>query len=82
MIPCVGGNAVPFSIPSAEAKSASRGIQMFGIMMIAIILAFAAQVAWKYGWFWWLVLGEAIVVSALYFSMRASVKAARWIPID
>lgn len=82
MIPCVGGNAVPFSVPSAEAKSASRGIQMFGIMIIAMILALAAQFAWKYGWFWWLVLAEFIVVSALYFSLRASVTAARWQSID
>ncbi|HEY9508298.1 MAG TPA: hypothetical protein VIV82_00405, partial [Verrucomicrobiae bacterium] len=82
MIPCVGGKAVPFSLPSEEAKSATRGIQMFGIMIIAIVLAFVAQFAWKSGWFWWLVLAEFVVVSALYFSLRVSVAAARWQSID
>jgi len=78
MLASLGGRAVPLSLPGEEAKSAGRGFKMFGVMMISMVLAAAATVCWSLGWFWWLMLGELICVSALFFGFRAAVAQTRW----
>jgi ABC-2 type transport system permease protein len=59
MLACLGGNAVPLSLPSEEAKSAARGLKMIAVMMVSGLLALAATLSWNYGWFRWMLLLEA-----------------------
>jgi hypothetical protein len=78
----LGGRAVPFSIPGEEAKSAGRGLQMIGVMMISMAISGLAIWAWSAGWFGWLLLGETLLAVALYATMRASLSSVRWSPME
>ncbi len=78
LIPCLGGKAVPLSLPTEEAKSAGRGVTMIGVMMIAMALSGLASWAWSAGWFWGLVLVETVLAAGIYTGMYASVRAVRW----
>jgi hypothetical protein len=51
---------------------------MIVVMAITFGLAEVAALAWTQGWFWWLVLGEAIVAVCLYCVMRLSLMRTRW----
>jgi hypothetical protein len=82
MLPCLKGNAVPFSLPSEEAKSAGRGLKMIGIMMVSGVLALVSTLCWNYGFFKWLLLAEVFVVIGLYIPMRASVASSRWTSLE
>jgi hypothetical protein len=78
LIPNLGGKGVPLSLPTDAAKSAGRGLNMFLVMMIAFALAGLTMMSRLQGWFWWLVLGEAIVAIGLYSTMRVAIAKARW----
>jgi hypothetical protein len=82
MLACLGGNAVPLSLPSEEAKSAGRGLKMIAVMIVSGLLALGATLSWNYGWFRWLLLMEAIAAIGLYFPMRTSVGVARWTSLE
>ena len=82
MFACLGGNAVPLSLPTEEAKSAGRGLKMMGVMMVSALLALLATLSWNYGWFQWMLLIEAMALLAIYLPMRASVGAARWTSLE
>jgi hypothetical protein len=82
LVPCLGGKAVPLSLPNEEAKSAGRGLQMILVMLISGSLSGVAMWAWSAGFFLWLVLGELIVAAGLYAMMRASLVGARWSSLE
>lgn len=82
LVPCLGGKAVPFSIPSEEGKSAGRGLRMIGVIMISMALSALAMWSWISGWFRWLILVEIIVVVGLYAGMRASLAKVRWASLE
>jgi hypothetical protein len=78
LVPCLGGQAVPLSMPGEEAKAAGRGARMFGIVIFSNALAGLGMWALSGGWFWQLLLVEAVAVVAVYTVMRRLVAAARW----
>jgi hypothetical protein len=78
LVPSLGGRGIPLSLPADAAKSAGRGLNMIVVMAITFGLAEVAALAWTQGWFWWLVLGEAIVAVCLYCVMRLSLMRTRW----
>jgi hypothetical protein len=82
LLPCLGGRAVPLSLPTEEAKSAGRGLSMIGVMFVAMALAGVTSWAWQGGWFWRFVAGEAVLVAGLYAGLRRLVTVARWPSID
>jgi len=82
LYPTLGGKSVPLSMPIEGAKSAQGGLKMIGVTMVSVALAGVTAWAWTTGWFWWLVLGEAILGAVLYLAMRASLQNVRWQPID
>jgi len=82
MIPCLGGRAVPLSLPAEEAKSAGRGLTIFGVMIVSLMLSAIATWAWNAGWFTWLLLAETVVVVGIYAAMRASINSVRWPAAD
>ncbi len=82
MFSTLGGKGVPLSLPIEESKSASRGLSMVGVMMVSMALAGLATWAWAQGWFWWLLLGESVLVAIIYPVMRRSIDRARWRPLE
>src|SRR4051812_11955670 len=74
LYPTLGGKSVPLSMPIEEAKSAQGGLKMIGVTMVSVALAGVTAWAWTAGWFWWLLVGEAILGAALYLAMRASLR--------
>jgi len=78
LIPCVGGKAVPLSLPTEEAKSTGRGLTMIGVMVIAMALSGLSTWAWSGGWFWWFVLVETVLAAGIYVGLYASLAAVRW----
>jgi hypothetical protein len=82
LVPNVGGKAVLLSNPTEEAKSASRGLTMIGVMLIGLALSGVALFAWHLGWFWWFLLGETIFAIVIYIRLRTSLEAARWPPVE
>jgi hypothetical protein len=82
MLPCANGEAVPFSQPSEEAKSAGRGLQMVGVTFVSMAVAGVATVADSLGLLWWFLAIEAIVAAGVYAFLRYRCSAARWPSID
>jgi ABC-2 type transport system permease protein len=78
MIGCLRGKAVPFSLPTEEAKSASRGLMMIGVMIFSAVLAFVASLTWNKHWFLPFLLIETTCAAAIYFSIRASLRRCLW----
>jgi hypothetical protein len=82
IVPCMGGKAVPFSLPAEEAKSAGRGLNMIGVMLVAMILSGLGVWAWTSGWFWQFILGETVVVIGVYIALRVALNKTRWTPLE
>ncbi len=70
--------AVPLSRPIEEAKAASRGMTLIGVMLTSFALAGVTILMWHVGWFWWFVAVEAAVAVVLYAILRCSLAALRW----
>jgi ABC-2 type transport system permease protein len=73
---------VPLSQPSEEAKSASRGLTMVGIIFLAIFLAVFAMFAWQFGYYWQFLVGELLVMGAAYAILRRAVSRKPWPATD
>lgn len=76
--PHLGGRAIPFSKAGEEARSARRGLDLFGMMFISAILSMVATWAWLTGWFPWLLLAESVLAGIVYTIMRASLARTPW----
>lgn len=82
LVPCATAAFVPFSAPSEEAKSAGRGLSMFGLMLLSLVLSGLAAAAWSGGWFGWLVFVESGLAIAAYIGLRTRIGQRRWEPLD
>jgi hypothetical protein len=78
LVPCLNGGAVPLSLPTEEAKSASRGLSMMGVMLISAIVAAIATAAWAYNLFKWFLLLEILAAIGVYWGLRVWSAGARW----
>ncbi len=78
LIPALGGYGVPLSRPTDAAKSASRGLNMMLVMVVAFGLAQLASISWSQGWFGWLILSETVVAVGVYSILRLAVARKRW----
>jgi hypothetical protein len=81
LVPHLGGKGVPLAQASEEARSASRGLLYSVALVGAMIVAGLATWARSMDWFGWFLLGEVVVVSAVYFPMRQSLATTRW-PVE
>jgi ABC-2 type transport system permease protein len=82
MVPCANGEAVPFSQPSEEAKSAGRGLQMLVVTFVSMGVAGAAALADTFGFLWFFLIGETIVAAIVYAILQRRCAKARWPSID
>jgi ABC-2 type transport system permease protein len=82
LIPCVGGKAVPLSLPTESAKAAGRGLSMMGVMATSAVLAAASTLAWSQGVFKWFLIVETIATLGIYTALRVWLARARWAPIE
>ncbi len=78
LIPCLGGNAVPLSQPTEEAKSVGRGLQMMVVMFASFAMAGISVWAHKAGFFLWFLAVEIVMVAVVYTGMRLSLGSVRW----
>jgi ABC-2 type transport system permease protein len=78
LVPCLGGRGVPLSQPGESAKSAGRGMFVFGSAMVSLALAGTSAWAYAGGWFAWLLSGEALLALGSYLLLSARVRRARW----
>ncbi|HYG21321.1 MAG TPA: hypothetical protein VEH04_00970 [Verrucomicrobiae bacterium] len=78
LVPCLGGQAVPFSRPSEEGKSAGRGLRMISASFVAIAMSALTIMAWKLDWFGWLLAGEVLVGGGIYWIMHRAIGRTRW----
>jgi len=82
LIPNLGGRAVPFSSPIEGAKSVGRGLRMFGVMMVAVVLSGLAGWARHLGWFWPFLLAECFGVLVACAVMTRSIGAEVWASLE
>ncbi len=78
LVPSLDGKAVPFSRPGDEAKAASRGLSMVGMMFVAMGIGGLGAGAWHVGLFWWYVLAELLVACVAYYAMCRVIARVRW----
>ena len=78
LVPMIGGQGVPLSLPTDVAKAAGRSANMILVTIVAFSLSGLTSVAWSGGWFWWLVLGETAVVGAVYTILQIHLKKCGW----
>jgi hypothetical protein len=78
LVPMIGGQGVPLSLPTDAAKAAGRSLNMILVTAVAFALSGLTSVAWSGGWFWWLVLGELAVVGTVYTILRFHIKNCGW----
>jgi hypothetical protein len=81
LIPAVTG-AIPFSRPTEEAKSASRGLAMIAVMFVAMILAGVSTWLWTTSWFWQFLVIESAISLTLYLVLHRSLSAVPWPAIE
>ena len=82
MVPCANGEAVPFSQPSEEAKSAGRGLHMLVVTFVSMGVAGVAALADTFGFLWFFLIGETIVAAIVYAILQHRCAKARWPAID
>lgn len=74
----LGGNGIPLSIPTEEAKGAGRGLVMIGAMMASLPLSGLAAWCWETGWFSWFLGIEIWVAASLYVCLRFATAKVPW----
>lgn len=78
LVPGLLGKCVPLSRPIEEGKAAGRGLIVFVIMIISMILSGITSVIWNQGWFWLFLLAETVIALGIYIGMRFALSKARW----
>lgn len=78
LLPGLGGRAVPLSQPIETAKAAGRSLGRILIGIIPLVMAAVVVLAWKFGWFTWLLVAETAVVMVCYPLLRLKLNAVRW----
>jgi len=82
LIPGVVGHAVPLSVPTEEAKSAGRGLRLFAATLVSMAVSGLAMWAHSAGWFQWFLLGEIVLMIAVYAGLRVRCASMRWPPME
>lgn len=80
IVPCLGGRAVPCSLPASSIESTRRGMMMILVMGLSAIWGGIAMIGWHFGFYGWLLAGQAAAVAVAYAIMRATVTRAPWPP--
>ncbi|HVX37965.1 MAG TPA: hypothetical protein VHB25_00230 [Gemmatimonadaceae bacterium] len=80
IVPCLGGRAVPCSVPPNSTESARRGMMMLLVMLLSAAWGGLAMIGWSFGFFGWMLAGQAAAVATAYAIMRAAVSRAAWPP--
>jgi ABC-2 type transport system permease protein len=82
LVPAALGRGVPLSLPNEEIKSAGRSLKMFLVMFVAIGISGVASAAFKFGYLWWVILAEVVILLPLYFGLLVFVSRKRWKPLE
>jgi ABC-2 type transport system permease protein len=75
---CTGGRGVPLSLAGDPTKQAGHGAKVFGMMIVALIIAGIAALAWAKGWFGAFMTIEAVLALLFYSELRKEVDRDPW----
>jgi hypothetical protein len=82
LLPTSSRNSVPLSVPPEAAKSAGRGLVMFGSMMLAMAIAAVGAAAWSGGWFGAFLLVEAALAALAFVLLHRAAERAEWSALE
>ena len=82
LVPGAIEKAVPLSKPAEEAKSATRGVVMFFLMMSALAIPGLALVANHFHGYWIFLFVEALLASAACLAMSRAISRKAWDPLE
>jgi len=82
LVPAALNRGVPLSLPNEEIKSAGRSMKMMVIMLLAIGISGIASATYKFGYLWWMLLAETIILLPVYVGLLVFVSRKRWKPLD
>jgi hypothetical protein len=72
---------VPLSLPTEEAKSASRGLLLILASFAAFPISGLAIWAWIEGMFGWFIAGETVLAIVVYALLRRATSRTSWKPL-
>jgi ABC-2 type transport system permease protein len=75
---CTGGRGIPLSLAGDPSKQTGHGLKIMGMMMVAMIVAGIATLAWNKGWFAWFMAVEAAAALLFYTGIRKEVDREGW----
>lgn len=80
LVPGISDPWLPFSKPFDGRKQSARGCIMMSIVMtVSAVLGGGSWLCMKYGWFAWFLLGETLLATATYISLRLAIShTAEW----
>jgi ABC-2 type transport system permease protein len=78
LVPSLDGGGVPLSNPVDDTSATRRGLLMFLLNLVGLILGGLALWANSIGWLPWLILGETLAVVALVVVMRMIIAREPW----
>jgi len=78
LVPALLQGSVILSQPSEEAKAASRGCALVGVMFVAMGFAGVAMLAWQLEWFTFVLSVEIVLVLAFCFIANGRLKVKPW----
>jgi ABC-2 type transport system permease protein len=82
LVPAALNRGIPLSLPNEEIKSAGRSMKTMIIMFGAIGISIVASMAQKFGYLWWMILAEVVILVPTYFGLLALASRRRWKPLD
>jgi hypothetical protein len=81
MIPCESGDTVPLSAPLSAAASMDGFLTTGAVLLGGLIVAGLAAAAQYFGWFWYFVAGESLLVLVSFIGLQRSLARAAWKPV-
>jgi hypothetical protein len=82
MIPCLGGQVIPFSRSPDNFKATMRMFYLVGSMITAGIVGTLALAARERGWLVEFLIAELLIATTAYVAMRASIDRRRWASLE
>jgi len=82
LVPAAMRRGTPLTLPNEEIKSAGRSMKMMVVMFGAMAMSGIASWTLQAGYFWWMILAEAVIALPAYFGLAALVSRQRWRPME
>jgi len=82
LAPSILARVTPLSRASEEAKSAGRGLFVMLAMLGALAISGISSVAWSMGFFWYVLIIEALTVGLLCYFVDKTLQSVPWHSVE